>query len=79
MEQVVNVVRKSCNSRANVRNPSLLKVSKSRNQFLEFATLPKNERKVENKYLESFKAYVSEEILNWHCLSLNANLCIHFY
>ena len=25
------------------------------------------------------KAYVSEEILNWHCLSLNANLCIHFY
>ena len=27
------------------------------------------------------KAYVSEDILNWHCLSpsLNANLCIHFY
>ena len=27
------------------------------------------------------KAYVSEEILNWHCLSLslNADLCIHFY
>ena len=30
---------------------------------------------------ETFKAYVSEEILNWHCLSLslNADLCIHFY
>ena len=27
------------------------------------------------------KAYVSEEILNWHCLSLslNADFCIHFY
>ena len=27
------------------------------------------------------KAYASEEILNWHCLSLspNADLCIHFY
>ena len=27
------------------------------------------------------KAYVSEEILNWHCLSLsiNADLCVHFY
>ena len=25
------------------------------------------------------KAYVCEEILNWHCLSLNADLCIHFY
>ena len=25
--------------------------------------------------------YLSEDILNWHCLSLslNANLCIHFY
>ena len=30
---------------------------------------------------ESLKAYVSEEILNWHCLSvsLNADLCILFY
>ena len=29
----------------------------------------------------NLKAYVSEEILNWHCLSLNLNadLCIHFY
>ena len=29
----------------------------------------------------AFKAYVSEEILNWHChsLSLNAELCIHFH
>ena len=29
----------------------------------------------------NLKAYVSEEILNWHCLSLslNADLCIHFY
>ena len=27
------------------------------------------------------KAYVSEDILNWHCLNLhlNADLCIHFY
>ena len=31
--------------------------------------------------LKIVKAYESEEILNWHCfsLSLNANLCIHFY
>ena len=43
MEQVVNVARKSCNSRANVRNPSLLKVSKSRKKL---AILPKNEQKV---------------------------------
>ena len=35
MEQVVNVARKSCNSRANVRNPSLLKVIKSRKQFFQ--------------------------------------------
>ena len=53
MEQVVNVARKSCNSRANVRNPSLLKVSKSRKQFLKFSILPKNERKTEKIYLET--------------------------
>ena len=51
MEQVVNVARKSCNSRANVRNPSLLKVSKSRKQFLEFSILPKKERKMAEKNL----------------------------
>ena len=35
----------------------------------------------ENAIRKGFKAYVSEEILNWHCLSLslNADLCIHFY
>ena len=25
------------------------------------------------------KAYVSEKILNWHSLSLSADLCIHFH
>ena len=31
--------------------------------------------------MKKLKAYVSEEILSWHCLSLilNADLCIHFY
>ena len=29
--------------------------------------------------LRCLKAYVSREIWNWHCLSLNADLCIHFY
>ena len=30
---------------------------------------------------QALKAGVSEEILNWHslCLSLSADLCIHFY
>ena len=28
---------------------------------------------------QRLKAYVSENILNSHCLSLNDNLCIHFY
>ena len=27
----------------------------------------------------ALKAYVSEEILNWHSLSLSADLCINFY
>ena len=33
------------------------------------------------KIFFEFKAYLSEEILNWHCLSLslNADICIHFY
>ena len=31
--------------------------------------------------MKKLKAYVSEEILSWHCLSLSlsADLCIHFY
>ena len=34
-----------------------------------------------NRNGNGMKAYVSEEILNWHSLSfcLSANFCIHFY
>jgi hypothetical protein len=32
------------------------------------------------KYFQiRYKAYVSEEILNWHSRSLSADICIHFY
>ena len=31
------------------------------------------------RHTVGLKAYVSEEILNWHSLSLSTDLCIHFY